>query len=205
MGLCLIGVDEVLCRVTDDPCEVAFVPAFMRSTKRLYIFEKPSVIFSFRNECAPGRARLGPLLAARNRNGGLGGSTSDDLQSAGSVDVECTDDGLGIKQVPKPFRHVLILFAVIPLGILPRFPKTEGEHPIRLPIRHEQDLVDEAVLRLQEGTAFSLIALESSLALLGLLVSSTTRVNIYGSFRRLKVERKASPDAAVGHFSCVCN
>jgi hypothetical protein len=51
--------------------------------------------------------------------------------SAGRLHVERTDEGLGRKEVPKRFGDVLVLFAVIPFGILPRFPKTEREDPIR--------------------------------------------------------------------------
>jgi hypothetical protein len=95
------------------------------------------------------------------------------------MDIERTHNWFGLEQGLQSFANTVVLLPLVTLCVLSRLPKAERQHAIRVRVRDENNLIHEPALFFRIGTIFSLMALESSLALPCLLINSTTRVNMH--------------------------
>ena len=134
---------------------------------------------------------------------GASGSSFSYLLTSPGVNIECTDVRLGLEEVPQGLVYVPILLAVITLSVLFRLPEAESEPRSGSASELRMISSSKPFCFFRMGTPFSLIVLESSFAFPGLLVSSTTRVNICLLLSSVSLLKGTAGGAATEQFACI--
>src|SRR5215471_4640006 len=124
-----------------------------------------------------------------------GFACSDPIGGRG-LDLECPDDGLALQEMLQRIVDLWVLFPMVALGIFFAIPEAKSEDLIRLRVRHQNRLIYEACLPLQNGHDLLLNSVAEFACLAG-FAGNFNDSRIHGSLLSVgeKCERNVAQEA----------